>query len=246
MTAWRVIRVTLGVILAVLGTVAIIASLVAASTAVGVVSVVGRTGVLTAPLGALASAPSDVAVVVDGVSARLEPADIPPELADALAQGGLSPAEAFDLVGDLVLIATPPADRELFLGTAPVESVDEYLFGYPYSVAERQGQTWTSVSVPGEGQPAPPTGQTWWEATATGSPAVLPATGLRGSTFAVMNADGSPGVEAVLRLEYRAPRVESVLQGAAITAAATGLGGLLLVLGSAALIVGRRRTGRHA
>ena len=63
-----------------------------------------------------------------------------------------------------------------------------------------------------------------------------------------MNPDGTPGVEANLTLEYRVPGADRVLEITAVSAAGASVGGLMLVLGGAWLVVGRRGggvRGRH-
>jgi len=253
MRAWRVIRIALGVILACLGCLAMALAVPAAVAAFGVVEVVGRSGVVDQPLGDVVSADSDTAVVIDGVSARLEAGDLPPSVSDGLAQGGLSPTELLDVVGDFVLVVVPESDAAIFVGTGETAQVDEYLFGFPYTVAERDRGGWTGVSVPGSGVPPPPEAQSLWRASATGSPAELSGADLGGGTLVLMNADSSPGVSASLRLEYRSPGARPLVQGATVSAVAGSLGGLLLILGGAALIVGRgqkergrRAAGRHS
>ncbi|MFM9134134.1 MAG: hypothetical protein ACKOT0_01630 [bacterium] len=249
MRAWTVIRVALGVILACAGTAAMALAVPAALASFGIVEVVGRSGIVAQPVGEMASAASDTAIVVDGVSARLQAGDLPPALAEGLAQAGLAPTELLDVVGDFVLVVVPGTDEAIFVGTGDAAEIDEYLFGFPYTVVERGATEWSGVSVPGEGTPPAPTTAGLWRASADGSPAELPGADLAGSTLVVMNADGSPGISADLRLEYRAPEARPIVEGATVTAIAGSLGGLLLILGGAALIVGRgrpARSGRHA
>lgn len=249
MRAWTIVRVALGVLLACAGTLAMAIAVPAAVASFSIVEVVGRSGIVAQPVGELASAAQDTAIVLDGVSARLEAGDLPPTVSDGLAQAGLAPTELLDVVGDFVLIVVPETDGEIFVGTGDSSAIDDYLFGFPYTVTERDAAGWSGISVPGDGTPPPPGSETLWLASAAGSPAQLPGADLAGSTLVVMNADGSPGVSASLRLEYRAPEARPIVQGATVTAIAGSLGGLLLILGGAALIVGRGRpprTGRHA
>lgn len=249
MSAWTIIRVALGVILACAGTAAMALAVPAALASFSIVEVVGRSGIVAQPVGDLTSAAQDTAIVLDGVSARLDAGDLPPAVTDGLAQAGLAPTELLDVVGDFVLLVVPATDQEVFVGTGESSAIDDYLFGFPYTVSERDASGWSGVSVPGEGTPPPPGSESLWLASAAGTPAQLPGADLAGSTLVVMNTDGSPGVSASLRLEYRAPEARPIVEGATVTAIAGSLGGLLLILGGAALIVGRGtppRTGRHA
>jgi hypothetical protein len=146
--------------------------------------------------------------------------------------------------GEVVLVATP-ASGDAFLGVAPVDSVNDYLDGTPYTVAVSSAGEWQSVSVPGEGAPAtPPQEQDVWVAAQSGPAPTIPADALNGLTLVLMRADAAPAPEAALRLEYRLPGAGTALQSAAVTAAAASVGGLLLVLLGGWMIVGRRRQPR--
>jgi hypothetical protein len=138
-----------------------------------------------------------------------------------------------------LLVATP-AGGDAFIGVAPVEAVNDYLDGTPYSVAVKGAGDWPTVSVPGSGVPAVPQTQTFWVNSASGTAPELPAEALEGLTLVLMRADAAPAPDAALRLEYRLPGADTALQGAAIVAAAAGIGGLLLVLLGGWLVVGRR------
>jgi hypothetical protein len=241
MSTWGAIRLSLGVIAALLGTLCLIASVPSALIASGVEASVGRSGVVTQSLGTLRAAPSDEAVIVDGVSARLVTPQPPEWLAEMLASAGTDAPTLADDVGDAFLVATS-GSGDVFLGVADVEAVNAYLDGTPYSVAVRDGQEWPVISVPGTGQPAPPAGQAIWAAAQEGNSPEIPADALESLTLVLMNSDVAPGPESALRLEYRVPQATLALQSAAITAAATALGGLALVLLGGWLVVGRRRT----
>jgi hypothetical protein len=214
-------------------------------TAATIESSVGKTGVVTQSLGSLRAEPTDVAVVVDGVTARLVTPEPPGWIAGALALAGTDLSSLATRFGDVDLVASATAG-EVFLGVAPVDAVNAYLDGTPYTVAVSQAGEWPTISVPGTGSPAPPQEQTLWTASQTGVAPRVPADSLNGLTLVLMRADGSPAPEASLRLEYRLPGAATALQSAALTAAASSLGGLLLVLLGGWLIVGRRSRGDGA
>ena len=238
-SAWGAVRLAAGIGLAVLGTLLMISAVPAAITAATIEASVGRSGVVTAPMGVLRAAPVDRAVVVDGVSARLVTPETPQWMDGALALAGTDMSSLASELGAVSLVATP-AGGEAFIGVAPVEAVNDYLDGTPYSVAVRGAGDWPTVSVPGTSDPASPQAQDFWVSSATGAAPELPADALEGLTLVLMRADAAPGPEAALRLEYRLPGADTALQGAALTAAAGAIGGLLLVLLGGWLVVGRR------
>lgn len=240
MSAWGAIRLSLGILLATLGTLLLVTAIPSALAATGIRSTVGTTGVVSQAVGTLRAAPSDVAVIVDGVTARLV-APTPPEwVTGALALAGTDAASLAEGLGDVVLVASPMSESA-FLGIAPVEMVNDYLDGTPYSVAVSEGGEWSTVSVPGSGAPPPPAGLPLWRAAAEGPAPELPAGSLEGVTLVLMRPDAAPAPEASLRLEYRVPGAPIALESAAVAAAGGSVGGLLLILLGGALVVGRRK-----
>jgi hypothetical protein len=252
MSTWGAIRLSLGILLAVLGTLLLVTAVPSALAAAGIRSTVGTTGVVTQSVGTLRAAPSDVAVIVDGVSARLVAPSPPEWVTGALALVGTDSSSLAEDLGDVVLVASPMSESA-FMGIAPVEAVNDYLDGTPYSVAvseagepDRGGLAdppgqWSSVSVPGQGAPPPPAGQQLWLAAAEGPAPELPADSLEGVTLVLMRPDAAPGPEASLRLEYRVPGAPTALESAAVGAVGGSVGGLLLILLGGALVVGRRK-----
>ena len=239
MSTWGAVRLAAGIGLATLGTLLMLSAIPAAIAAATIEATVGRSGIVTAPLGVLRAAPVDRAVVVDGVSARLVAPDTPEWMAGALALAGTDVSSLASELGVVSLVATP-ASGEAFLGIASVEAVNEYLDGTPYSVAVRGDGDWPTVSVPGSDDPASPQAQDFWVRSATGTAPEFAADELNGLTLVLMRSDAAPAPEAALRLEYRLPGADTALQGAAVTAAAAAIGGFLLVLLGGWLIVGRR------
>ena len=241
MSAWGAIRLSLGIFLAGLGTLLLVAAIPGALAAAGIRSTVGTTGVVTQSVGTLRAAPSDVAVIVDGVTARLVVPEPPEWVTGALALVGTDASSLADDLGDVVLVASPMSESA-FMGIAPVEAVNDYLDGTPYSVAvsDPPGQ-WSTVSVPGRGVPPPPAGLPLWLAAAEGPAPELPGGSLEGVTLVLMRPDAAPAPEASLRLEYRVPGAPTALQSAAVAAVGGSIGGLLLILLGGAMVVGRRK-----
>jgi hypothetical protein len=240
MNAWGAVRLSIGIIATVIGTALLLGSVPAAATAAAIQASVGRSGVVSQPLGTLAAAPSDVAVVVDGVDDRLVLPEPPAWVTSALQLGGTDVSTLAEDLGALLLVATP-AEEGAFLGVAPVDAVNDYLDGSPYSVAVRQAGEWPVVSVPGAGSPPPPADQALWLASSEGPAPELDAQSLTGMTLVLMRPDAGAAPEAALRLEYRVPGADSALQSAAVAAAASSIGGLAIILLGSWLIVGRGR-----
>ena len=240
MSTWGAIRLSLGIFLAGLGTLLLVTAVPAALAAAGIRSTVGTTGVVTQSVGTLRAAPSDVAVIVDGVTARLVAPETPEWVTGALALVGTDAPSLAEDLGDVVLVASPMSESA-FMGIAPVEAVNDYLDGTPYSVAVSEAGQWSSVSVPGRGAPPPPAGQPLWLAAAEGPAPELPAGSLEGVTLVLMRPDAAPGPEASLRLEYRVSGAPTALESAALAAVGGSVGGLLLILLGGALVVGRRK-----
>jgi hypothetical protein len=240
-SAWGALRLAAGIALTILGALLMVGSIPAALAATGIQASVGRSGVVAQPLGVLRAAPGDVAVIVDGVSARLVTPAPPEWMRGALALMGTDADSLAARVGDVALVATPAAES-VFLAVAPVEEVNDYLDGTPYSVAVMQQGEWPVVSVPGTGAPAAPEAQSWWLSASSGGAPELPAEVLDGQTLVLMRPDASPAPEASLRLEYRVPGASAALQSSAWIAVGASVGGLMIVLLGGALIVGRRDT----
>lgn len=242
----RRLRITSGAVALTVGTITILTGICAAGVVAGIDSLVGRTGVVSQDMGSVVGGPADVAIVVDGVQADINPGRLPSAVTDGMALLGISAQEELRARGSFVLLATPPGEGEAFLALGSPAAVDDYLFGYPYAVAELAGdRSWREISVPGEGRPKQPA-EVGWVTSAQGRPAELPAAQLSGQTLVIMRPDASPPAGSVIRLEYRVPEAPVALRSAAIVAASSTVGGLLLVLLGAWLVVGRKPKGRHA
>ena len=248
MTLGATLRLASGIVVAIAGSVLIAVALGLTGAAAFMEATVGRAGVVTQPLGTISAPSTDVAVLVDGVSARLQPPEPPDAVTGLLALADTDVASIAAQIGEFTLVVKSTGDSSVFLGVAPVDSVNAYLQGTPYAVAVRDGQVWSTVSVPGSATPVLPEAVDLWSASSVGNPAELAAADLTGETLIIMNPDGTPGVEANLTLEYRVPGADRVIEITAVTAAGASVGGLMLVLGGAWLVVGRRGggvRGRH-
>jgi hypothetical protein len=239
-STWSAIRLAAGIAVTLVGSLLLVASLPAAIAAGAIQSSVGRSGVVAEPLGTLRAADGDRAVLVDEVNARLVIPPLHPWLEQGLAAVSTSPDALSEDLGTLVLIALPETDVDTFIGVSGVDSVNDYLVGTPYSVAVREGNEWPTISVPGDARPVAPNDVDIWTASASGLAPELPAEALDGTTLVLMRTDAEPGAGAALRLEYRVPGADIALQAAAVSAAGAALGGLLLILLGAWLVVGRR------
>lgn len=144
---------------------------------------------------------------------------------------------------DVTLSAANNSGKELFLGLGPTASVQPYLAGVPYEAASdlRNGAFTLSI-VPGTKAAAtPPAEQTFWVVSDTGNPATITWPGEGGNVLMVMNADGSPGVQAELTAAMQSDRVTTAIY------VAGGVGVLLVILAVVLLVSGfrrRRQTGQ--
>lgn len=140
---------------------------------------------------------------------------------------------------DITLSASAPEGKEVFLGVAPAEAVQQYLTGVPYDAGtELSNGAFVTNTIPGQRLPAPaPAEQDFWVAQASGSPADLTwSPSYRADVLVAMNADGSAPVAMDLSAALVFERAFLVL-AAAFTAAL-----LLWVLSWWLLVrVGRRR-----
>lgn len=150
------------------------------------------------------------------------------------------------LDADLRLTVTgAAAGSALFVGVGPADQVGSYLAGAPRDqVSSIAGDTPSYLRIDGvEGvaRPSDPAAQTFWLSSASGpAPLTLDWTPTRGDLVLVlMNADGSPGVDAAV--------TGGAKSGVVPPLAWTSLGlGVLLLGGATALFVLAARDGRAA
>jgi len=107
-------------------------------------------------------------------------------------------------LGQTTVGAKSTNSERLFIGVGPRDAVDEYLFGVPFDAVRQDGSRWQTQSVPGTEKPADPLKQDFWTRRSTGNaPTIDFATTSSGAaTFAIMNADGTPDVQAQMTIGF--------------------------------------------
>ncbi|RZT20803.1 hypothetical protein EV649_3956 [Kribbella sp. VKM Ac-2569] len=160
--------------------------------------------------------------------------------------GGVGP-DAFytdDFLGKARIgIESTTPGTPVFIGIGPAADVAAYLKGVSHDeVADFDVDPFhmTTTARPGDKPAALPANQSFWVASATGTgPQTLDWTARSGDwSVVIMNADGSPKVDAELSVGGTLPAVEGITIGALIGAV------LLLLIGSAVVIstITTRRT----
>jgi hypothetical protein len=137
------------------------------------------------------------------------------------------------------------SDEPLFIGVARTDDVEQYLAGVEYDeVTDFDIDPFglTTERQAGTNDPAAPSDQAIWVASVHGNGVqTLDWDGEGGGQYSVvvMNADGSPGVDAELTFGAHIPHLTWIGLGAAIG------GGVSLVLGFGLIFLGARLTPRH-
>jgi hypothetical protein len=158
--------------------------------------------------------------------------------APALDIGGVGP-DAFytdDFLGRIRIgIESKAPGTPVFVGIGPAADVSAYLNGVSHDeVADFDVDPFRMATTAraGDKPAAAPATQSFWVASATGSgPRTLNWTARSGDwTVVVMNADGSPKVDAELSVGGTVPAVEGITIGALIGAV------LMLMIGSAVIV----------
>lgn len=182
------------------------------------IGIFGTAGSYTTDTGTVAGRPAAVALIAD-----ISGVDVPLPMGEEL--------------GESTIVVKSQTGEVLFLGRGQQAAVDEYLFGLPYDVLSRDGDTWRTAPVPGVTQRAPdPVSRGTWVDQDTGTTAELPLRTTSARTFAIMNEDGSPGVTASILVRYTSTYLFPAAAGSLL------LGLLLSVLGVYGLLRwGRRR-----
>lgn len=156
-------------------------------------------------------------------------------------------ADVADVVGDPSLVVSATAPREgadLFVGIGPAALVDRYLAGAPIDeVTDFEVDPFhlTRRARSGSIQPEPPGSQDFWVAEATGSSTATLDWKLRDGEYrlVLMNADGSRPVDADGEVKL------SLTNVAGIAWALTGGGLVLLLAGSAGIVLAARSRRRR-
>ena len=144
---------------------------------------------------------------------------------------------ANDLLGDVrIRIESTNPDTPLFIGIGPSGDVAKYLAGVGHTeIADLDVDPFKVSYVPRPGGPptADPAVQTFWVASDTGTgPRTLAWDVADGNwSVVVMNADGSPGVDADVTVGAELPIIQP------IAIAALVVGGVLLMLGIAIIAI---------
>jgi hypothetical protein len=147
-----------------------------------------------------------------------------------------------DVVGDprvRVSVAAPGSEADLFVGIGPAAAVDRYLAGAPIDEVtdfEIDPFELNRRPRPGSTRPAPPAGEDFWVAEGSGGNTAALDWKLRDGEYrlVLMNADGSRPVAADGEVKLSLPHV------AGIAWASTGVGLLLLLGGTAGIVLAIR------
>ncbi len=183
-------------------------------------AVFGTTGTYEGPTASVGSSGTSVAIIAD--------------------LSGVEVGVPFhERLGNVTLSIRSPDGVPMFLGRADQASVDTYLFGQPYDLATKDS-TWHTIAVPGtETSIAAPDTQTFWTASATGTTAnITMDSGQQTETLVMMNADGSPPVNAQLWLGFAGEQIFAYCAGA------IAAGAVLVLIGLAWLVRIQRRARR--
>jgi hypothetical protein len=145
-----------------------------------------------------------------------------------------------DRFGNVRLQVRPATAKPVFVGIARSADVAAYLRGRDHTTLTELDYLPFEADYdehPARRRPAPPAGQDFWAASASGSgPQTLTWDVRHGSwSVVVMNADGSPGVDARVRAGAELPALDEI----GWSALGVGLASVLAAL--AALLLGRPR-----
>jgi hypothetical protein len=156
--------------------------------------------------------------------------------------GGTATVLGSDLYGKVRLRVTPRAGKDVFVGIARTRDVTRYLRGTAHTtVTDLDYHPFHAdyATIGGTPRAAVPTTQRIWAAQAHGNGTQTLTWDVADGDWSVvvMNADGSPGVDAGVRAAANVPFLNEVAWGA------LGIGAILL-LASIALLYGGARTPR--
>jgi hypothetical protein len=143
--------------------------------------------------------------------------------------------------GEVRLNVEPRGDEPLFVGIAPTNQVARYLSGVAHTTVSDVDSWPFEVSyderaVAGDGRPAPPATQSIWAASAQGAGTQTLDWDVQHGDWSVvvMNADGSPGVDADVSAGAKLPFLSE------LGWTATGTGAVLLIAAAGLLVLGIR------
>ena len=135
------------------------------------------------------------------------------------------------ILGDVRLRAQTADGTPMFVGIAPTGDVDAYLSGVARDrLREISNGTASYEAIAGETTAAAPLEQDFWVAQASGDDAVATWRPVNGDwTVVVMNADGSPGINAQVAAGAEAPALAIAIGVLLVLAALTLLAGILMI-----------------
>jgi hypothetical protein len=153
--------------------------------------------------------------------------------------GGTATVLDSDLYGKVRLRATPRTDKDVFVGIAPTRDAARYLRGIAHTrVTDLDYHPFHAdyATSGGARRAAAPTTQRIWAAQAHGHGTQTLTWKVADGDWSVvvMNADGSPGVDAGVRAGANVPFLDEVAWGA------LGIGAALLLISVALLYSGTR------
>ena len=132
------------------------------------------------------------------------------------------------------------SSRPVFIGIGPTAAVERYLAGAGHTLVtdvDTDPFRLSTQAVGGDRRPQPPAQQRFWRAQASGSGTQSLRWPIEAGDWStvVMNADGTRGVAAQVRVGAKVPALSSVATGMLIA------GGLVLAAGGGLLYLGARR-----
>ena len=141
-----------------------------------------------------------------------------------------------DLLGKIRIEgAGADSSGPLFLGIGPTNDVDQYLAGVGHDeISDFDVDPFraTYTAHPGDAPAAAPTAQSFWAVSESGNgPQTLTWDVSSGDwTVVIMNADGSPGVQAELSVAATLPVLQPIAIGMLIGGAVLFLAGILMIV----------------
>jgi hypothetical protein len=153
--------------------------------------------------------------------------------------GGTATVLDADVYGKVRLQVTPRADKDVFVGVARTDDVTRYLRSTAHArVTDLDYRPFHAdyATSGGARRAAPPATQHIWSAQAHGHGVQTLTWDVADGDWSVvvMNADGSPGVDAGVRAGANVPFLNEVAWGA------VGIGAVLLLVSAALLYAGAR------
>ena len=132
------------------------------------------------------------------------------------------------LLGTPTLGADSFGTERLFVGIGSRRDVDNYLSGVAFEAVRQDSQTWQSLTIPGARKPGVPSNEDFWIRSSAGNAPSVPFTSTNsGTTFVIMRADGTRGVNARIVIGYTSAWVFPLAVGFLVVGVALAVWGLL-------------------